>query len=147
MKSIQNTSLIIVLAFFGVQPLIAQNATEQAFQDKIAEKQVPGAQLGSLICQNADGKMVLCSGDLEETILGVTTNVPYITLNKPATPNANKAIFNANVSAVSGVITRGDFLTAGNNGQLVKCNDSHLAYAIALDDANGTQTIRVKVLK
>ena len=148
MKFILTFTLSALVASFGSINANAQSSINQAFQKKIAEKNVPRAQLGSLVCENAEGTLVLCSGTIEETVAGVVTNAPYITLNKPASPNASKSIFSALVSADAGAISKGDFLTAGSNGTLVHCdeNKSKFAYAIALDDLSGQGMIRVKVL-
>lgn len=125
----------------------AQSSIDDQVNARIQERSVAGAQLGSLICEDANGKMVLCNGDLEETVLGIATNVPYITINKPATPDASKFIFNALVSAENGAIMKGDLLVAAKGGSMAKASASDAnAYAIALEDANGNGTIRVKLI-
>lgn len=148
MKLILTFTLSAFVASFGAINANAQSSLDQSFQKKVAEKNVPGAQLGSLVCENAEGKLVLCSGNLEETVAGIVTNIPYVTLNKPSNPNSSKSIFNASVSSEAGNISKGDFLTAGTNGSLVRCdeNRSGFAYAIALDDLTGQGMIRVKVI-
>ena len=148
MKFTLTLMLAAIVVTFGMLDANAQSSVDKAFERKLAEKNVPGAQLGSLVCENADGKLVLCSGDLEESIAGIVTNVPYVTLNKPATPSSSKSIFSAMVSAEAGPVSKGDFLTAGNNGQLVRCdeNRSNFAYAVALENQAGSGIIRVKVL-
>lgn len=148
MKFILTLTLSAIVALFGTLNTNAQSSINQSFQKKIAEKNVPGAQLGSLVCENAEGKLVLCSGNLEETVAGIVTNVPYVTLNKPANPSASKSIFSAMVSTEAGTISKGDFLTAGPNGTLVRCdeNRSNFAYAVALDNLTGQGMIRVKIL-
>ena len=148
MKFTLTLTLAAIVVTFGMLDANAQSSVDKAFQKKLAEKNVPGAQLGSLVCENAEGILVLCSGDLEESISGIVTNIPYVTLNKPATPSSSKSIFSAMVSAEAGAISKGDFLTAGTNGKLVRCeeNRSNFAYAVALDDNAGSGIIRVKVL-
>lgn len=148
MKFILTITLSAIVAVCGTLNANAQSSLNQSFEKKIAEKNVPGAQLGSLVCENAEGKLTLCSGALEETVAGIVTNVPYVTLNKPASPNASKSIFSAAVSSEAGNIAKGDFLTAGPNGTLVRCDDNRtaFAYAVALDELTGQGMIRVKVL-
>lgn len=134
----------IAVCTLGTSSVFAQNSTIPAV---VSERTVENAQLGSLICEDANGKMVLCSGNLEETVLGIATNVPYVTINKPATPDASKFIFNAMVSDENGAIRKGDLLVAAKGGSMAKASVSDAnAYAIALEDANGNGTIRVKLI-
>lgn len=146
MKAFKNLT-IVAFCLVGFSTL-AQSTASNDFSHKIEKVAVAGAQLGSLVCENANGERVLCSGSMEETVLGIVTNVPYITLNKPAGPNDSKFIFNATVSAKDNAIAKGDFLAAGQGGNLVYSSDKANAYAIALDDVSGgTGMIRVKLIK
>lgn len=104
--------------------------------------------MGSLICEDASGTLVLCSGKMEETVSGIVTNLPYITLNKPSTPTSSKYIFSAIVSSEAGNIAKGDVLVPGSNGFLVRASSEskQQGYAIALEEMNSNEkTIKVKV--
>jgi hypothetical protein len=140
---LKNIVLLIVLTLPTIA--VAQNAAElpKSYVDRI----MPDVQLGTLICENAEGKRVLCSGDVEETILGIATNVPYVTINKPAAPNSSKFIFDALVSTANGKISKGDYLSASSGGTLAKASSVELAYAVAIEDASEAKKIKVKVLK
>jgi len=143
-KMLSTAALFMVLST-GFEA-IAQTSIDDQVNVRLLERSVAGAQLGSLICEDANGKMVLCSGNVEETVLGIATNVPYVTINKPATPDASKFIFNAMVSNENGSIANGDRLMASKGGVLVKCSNEIDGYAIALDDASDKGTIRVKLI-
>jgi hypothetical protein len=147
--TIIKTVVLNTLISIGLyQSTFAQSMIDQAIEKKVAERSIPAAQIGSLICENAMGDLALCSGNMEETVIGIATNVPYVTINKPATPNGNKSIFLANVSADNGPIFKGDLLIANQGGTLAKANSDLIAfaYAIALEDANSLGKIQVKLL-
>ncbi len=138
---------ILALGLIGFSTS-AQTTASDDFSHKIQKVAVAGAQLGSLVCENSEGERILCSGGLEETVLGIVTNVPYITLNKPASPTDSRFIFNAVVSAKDHDIAKGSYLKPGQNGNLVYTSSKEDAYAIALDAATGGNTmISVKLLK
>lgn len=141
-------SAILVLGFLTFSSVtVAQTSIEDNIQSKTSQREVEGAQLGSLICSDATGKLVLCSGSIEESVSGIATNVPYITLNKPTSPEDSRFIFDALVSADQGAIEVGDFLKANKGGTLVKCTrQESQAYAVALDNASANGRIRVKLL-
>lgn len=125
----------------------AQSTANDSFESKIREVAVPGAVMGSVVCENADGDRVLCSGSVDETVLGIVTNLPYITLNKPATPEASKYIFEAVVDATEGQVVEGTYLIPGKGGKLVPTTEASGAYAVALATASGPNAkIRVKLL-
>lgn len=124
----------------------AQSTAGNAAQERMAKGNVAGAQVGSLICEDAQGQRVVCSGAMEETVLGLATSVPYVTINKPADPKASKFIFDALVSAAEGVVSKGDLLKAGKGGKLVLTDDAAQAYAVALNDVTGDGVIKVKLL-
>ncbi len=147
-KLIQTALLSTVLSIAVHQNSFAQSNLDQSIDKKVAARNIPTAQIGSLICENATGELSLCSGNIEETVIGIATNVPYVTINKPATPNGNKSIFDANISVDNGPIIKGDLLIANHGGTLAKANSDMIsfAYAIALEDANGLGKIRVKLL-
>lgn len=133
-----------------VSTAVAQDANvsselDNAIAQYMQTKTVSNAELGMLLCEDAEGNKVACSGAIEETILGVVTSVPYVTVNKPQNSSASKYVFSARVS---GEITKGDYLKAVSGGALGKCNkdEMHLAYAVAIEDANGKGSIRVKVI-
>jgi hypothetical protein len=140
-----------VLALVTLISFTSFGQSKSAFQaeldKKVAEKTISGAVLGMVMCEDAQGNMTACSGSVEESVVGIVTNVPYVTLNKPATKEASKFIFDSFVSADNGTVRKGDYLAAGSKGSFVKTESANLAYAIALADVeSGQQTIKVKVL-
>ena len=140
------TLTIVALSFMGFSTL-AQSTASNDFNHKIEKVAVAGAQLGSLVCENAQGQRILCSGIQEETVLGIVTNVPYITVNKPASPDASRYIFDALISVDNGNVVAGDQLVAGSVGTLVKSADQkQQPYAIALQNADKNGIFRVKLL-
>lgn len=133
-----------------VSNAVAQDANvssemDNAIAQYMQAKTISGAELGMLLCEDAEGNKVACSGAVEETVLGIVTSVPYVTVNKPANSDASKYVFDARVS---GDVSKGDYLKAVSGGALGKCNkdEMHLAYAVAIEDANGKGSIRVKVI-
>jgi hypothetical protein len=137
-------SLITAFVFVGVNVFAQQSAElPKGYTDRL----LPDAQIGMVMCDGEDGKLSPCSGALEETVLGIVTNVPYVTLNKPSSQGESKFIFNALVSDENGSIVRGDYLKAGKDGKLVKTEDSTSAYAVALESADGSRLMKVKVIK
>ncbi|MBI1288314.1 MAG: hypothetical protein GC178_12140 [Flavobacteriales bacterium] len=152
MKSTKYTPAVVlffVLVFSGFMHLgaSAQTSIDNEIDKRNSERSVEGARLGSLVCEDANGKLTLCSGSVEETVAGIATNVPYITLNKPASPDGSKYIFQALVSDQFGSISKGDALKAVSDGKLGKCSVNETGYAIALEDSKGKEVIKVKVLK
>jgi hypothetical protein len=150
MKLIKNCMLAAGLLLLSTNIYSQQSnkvATKKAEQ-RVAQRTIANAQKGDLICTDANGNYILCTGNISETVMGFTTNVPYVTPNKPATPNASKAIFEARASVANGPIKAGDYVAAGTEpGKVVK-GDSKNAYAIALEDATANgQTFKVKVLQ
>lgn len=120
---------------------------DQAIAQRMEENKVKGVQLGTLMCEDENGKMVICSGNEFEKILGFATNVPYVTVNKPQNASDKKDEFSAFASTVSGNIRKGDYLTAGKNGTVIRCAKSDFPYAVALEDATSEgQKISVKIL-
>jgi hypothetical protein len=137
-----STAVLVMLT----ATVFAQQTTE--LPAKIAERNIVGAQIGMVMCEDAGGNTVPCTGSLEESILGIVTNVPYVTFNKPTSKDGSRFIFDSFVAAENGVISKGDYLTAGSNGNFVKTEVLSLAYAIALESVeSGQRTIKVKVLK
>jgi hypothetical protein len=125
----------------------AQTTASNDFNHKIEKVAVAGAQLGSLACENSLGQRILCSGSVEETVLGIVTNVPYITINKPATADASRFIFDALISVENGNVVAGDHLVANSGGTLAKSADQkQQPYAIALQNADKNGIFRVKLL-
>jgi len=147
MKNIITSIFAIALVAASGTSLFAQSTLDGALEARITKGTISGAQMGSLICENANGERVLCSGALEQTVLGIVTNVPYVTVNKPANPNGSKFIFEALVSSSNGALSKGDFLVAGKEGRLVLSNDANQAYAVLLDDIAIDGKARVKVLQ
>ena len=147
MKNFITSIFAIVLLIASGTSLQAQSTIDGNLEAKMAEGTITGAQLGSLICENANGERVLCSGSIEESVLGIVTNVPYVTLNKPSSTQASKFVFDSFVSADNGAVNKGDYLVAGAGGSFVKAESASLAYAIALEEVQGGQKmIRVKLL-
>lgn len=153
MKTIITSTSTIFLVFLFAVSADAQSSKGASTLDSqisamVADNALPGAQVGSVICEDAAGNKVVCSGKMEESVLGIVTNVPYVTLNKPATAGGSKFIFESFVSADGGVVNKGDYLVAGSSGNFVKTEVASLAYAIALESVeSGQRTIKVKVLK
>ena len=141
--------LCTVSAMFIMAGVMAQSTLDESVRAKIAKRTVAGAEMGSLICQDASGKLALCSGEIEETVMGIATNVPYVTLNKPASPDGNRSVFHALVTNDNGAIAKGDLLVANKGGTLTKATEgsSALAYAMPLSDLNDPKgKIKVKLL-
>jgi len=137
---------MMVLTGFG-SVSYGQSTASDSFEHKLKESAVPGAMMGSLVCQDARGARVLCSGSLDETVLGIVTNTPYITLNKPRSMNDSKFIFSALVDASSDPVTVGTHLGPGEGGKLTPVSEVSKAYAVALESASGSNAmIRVKIL-
>ena len=116
-------------------------------KEKYNQGIVEGSRVGSLICKDANGKFVLCTGSEYEKVEGFTTNAPFVTINKPAKgEKANE--FSAIISLEGGPIKKGDRLTASSTpGSVRKCTEMDVPVAIALTDAKGEgQVIKVKVL-
>lgn len=140
--------MFAVVAMFNTaaaQDANVSSEMDNAIAEYIQSKTVPNAELGMLLCEDAEGNKVACSGAVEETVLGIVTSVPYVTVNKPANSNASKYVFSARIS---GEVAKGDYLKAVRGGALGKCgmDEMHLAYAVAIEDANGKGAIRVKVI-
>ena len=136
----------------GYGDFFPSDQTEQlAYQNtlNVMEAFATGAEIGMILCEDASGNKVVCSGSVEETVLGVITSAPYITVNKPADASASKFVFSAKVSESNGEIVKGDYLKAVEGGNFGKCSKEEIpfAYAIALDDASGKDRIRVKIIK
>ncbi len=145
MKKNLNILFALVAIFTMTTSVIAQQSAElpKAYMEKL----VPGAQLGMVMCEDANGTMLACTGNMEETILGIVTSIPYVTINKPTSPDGSKYIFESYVSADNGAVNKGDYLIAGASGNFVKAESESTAYAIALEEVQGGQKmIRVKLL-
>lgn len=148
-------SSIIVIAFvlLNIGTALAQatfsssQSLDAAMAAKLEQGSVKGAQLGTLMCEDENGKMVICSGNEFEKILGFATNIPYVTVNKPQNPNDKKDEFSGFASLAAGKINKGNYVTAGKNGTVVRCEKSEYPYAVALEDATSEgQQIKVKIL-
>ena len=137
--------VLTLIQFANTEQIFGQesNLLPVGYQQRV----VPGIELGELVCEDVNGQMVRCSGAIEETILGIVTNVPYITVNKPASPDASRYIFDALISVDNGNVVAGDQLVAGSVGTLVKSADQkQQPYAIALQNADKNGIFRVKLL-
>jgi hypothetical protein len=136
--------VLTLIQFANTEQIFGQesNLLPVGYQQRV----VSGIELGDLVCEDVNGQMVRCSGAIEETILGIVTNVPYITVNKPTSASESKYIFNAQVSTVTNAISRGDHLALTKDGRLEKAQGSSKAYAIAMEDATANGLIPVKVI-
>lgn len=137
--------VLTLIQFANTEQIFGQesNLLPVGYQQRV----VPGIELGELVCQDVNGQMVRCSGAIEETILGIVTNVPYITVNKPASPDASRYIFDALISVDNGNVVAGDPLVANGGGTLAKSVDQkQQPYAIAMQNADKSGIIRVKLL-
>ncbi|CAN5426800.1 hypothetical protein BH09BAC1_BH09BAC1_23890 [soil metagenome] len=141
---------LLITAICMANTLSAQTKldSETMAREKYNEGVVEGSQVGSLICKDANGKFVLCTGSDYEKVQGFATSAPFVTINKPAMgEKANE--FSAIVSVKEGgAIKRGDRLTAGTTpGSVRKCTELDVPIAIALTDAESEGAIiKVKAL-
>lgn len=135
---------IVLLVLSTLNYAYSQSMTGAQPPKEYNERIIPGVQLGTLMCEDENGKMVICSGNEFEKILGFATNVPYVTVNKPQNASDKKDEFSA---FASGKINKGDYVTAGKNGTVIRCEKSDFPYAVALEDATSEgQKMRVKIL-
>lgn len=141
--------LAITSSVASAQDANSSSELDATVQEYMDSKSVDGAELGMVLCEDADGNRVVCSGSIEETVLGVITSAPYVTVNKPANSTASKFVFTAMVSESNGPISKGDYLKAVEGGSFGKCSKDEIpfAYAVALDDSAGKDRIRVKIIK
>ncbi len=150
MKNLTLSVCYIILCCVLTKNAFGQISRSGEIEKRLAERNIPGAQLGSLACEDNTGKWTLCTGALDETILGVVTNVPYITVNKPADPKGSKNIFVAFVSSENGSIVAGDRLIAHKGGVLAKAKEDAQFienYAVALEHFDsGTGKIKVRLI-
>ena len=147
MKYISVTILSLVLFCVSVNAQSTFSSAEKldlAIAQRMDTKTMEGVQLGTLMCQDEKGKMIICSGNEFEKILGFATNFPYVTVNKPQNATDKKDEFSA---FASGAIKKGDYVTAGKNGTVIRCEKSDFPYGVALEDAiSDGQKIIVKIL-
>lgn len=155
LKYLKMKTIFFFSAFLSLSVITSLNCFGQIsrsgqIEKRLAERSIPNAQLGSLACEDNTGKWTLCSGALDETVLGVVTNVPYITVNKPADPKGSKNIFTAFVSSENGAVVAGDRLIAHEGGVLAKAKEDAQFienYAVALEHLDsGTGRIKVRLL-
>ena len=154
MKGMIRIFSIVSLLFATSSLALAQDANSSSeldatIQEYLDSKSIDGAELGTVLCEDAHGNKVICSGAIEETVLGIVTNVPYLTINKSANSSASKYVFSSKVSESNGTIAKGDYLKAVEGGNFGKCSKEEIpfAYAVALEDAAGKDKIRVKIIK
>ncbi|MGE0637896.1 MAG: hypothetical protein AB7P01_15745 [Bacteroidia bacterium] len=138
---------IVLLVLSTLNYAYAQSTNGAQPPKGYTERIIPGVEIGKLMCEDENGKMVICSGNEFEKILGFATNVPYVTVNKPQHASDKKDEFSAFASTASGKISKGDYLTAGKNGTVVRCEKTDFPYAVALEDATSEgQKFSVKIL-
>ncbi len=117
---------------------------DKAIAQRMEENNIKGVQLGTLMCEDENGKMVICSGNEFEKILGFATNVPYVTVNKPQNASDKKDEFSA---FASGTIKKGDYVTAAKSGTVIRCEKADFPYGVAMENATSDgQRIIVKIL-
>lgn len=141
---------VFVLAFTALS-VQAQNTAKTAadldkqWNDKLAARTLNSAVVGSLIAMNSDGKVVLATGNEFETILGFTTNAPYVTPNKPTTAAGKRDEF---TGIAYGTINAGDYVCPCNEkpGSVKKCEAGQKPYAKALTAGSNGSSFSVKVL-
>ncbi len=140
-------NIIVVLILTSTNAAIAQQSAQ--LPDGYVKNLSHDLQIGMVVCEDANGEMNPCSGALEESVIGIVTNVPYVTVNKPVDPKASRFNFVANVSEADGAISQGDYLKIAAGGTLVriKTDEIPFAYAVALENANGKGQITVKVIR
>ncbi len=134
----------IILSSYSVFSQTANSPTNELAQKKQKENQISGAKVGQMACRDESGKLTLCSGAEFENIQGIITNEPFITINKPASPNANRRVFQAYVSLANGTIEKGTNLCTGKGGTLQTCTKGWLPFAIAAENAT-TEGSLIKV--
>lgn len=137
------------LTFMIVAITAAANAQSTAdnagLQARMSENMVAGARIGSLVCENANGKMALCSGDEFERVLGFATSTPYVTINKRP-KGENQDTFEGFASMAGGEISAGDYICAGPNGTVKRCDNAAFAYGKAQSSASSEgQTVTVRI--
>lgn len=143
------TATILPILFFGISvnaqtTFSSAEKLDLAIAQRMDSKTIEGVQLGTLMCQDENGKMIICSGNEFEKILGFATSVPYVTVNKPQIASDKKDEFSA---FASGAIKKGDYVTAGKNGTVIRCEKSDFPYGVAMEDATSDgQKIIVKIL-
>jgi len=143
--------LIISFLIFSIFYANAQNSViTNSYNNKIKKRTINEAQIGSLIAIDEYGNYVLSTGSIYEKIVGFTTSAPYVTPNKPSSPNGSRVEFEGIISVdEGGVIKEGDFLCPCKNhhGHVKKCLESENPYAVAQENGNSeNQKIKVKVL-
>lgn len=140
--------LIISFLIFSIFCANAQNSVMNNTSNK--KRTINEAKIGSLIAIDEYGNYILATGSIYEKIVGFTTSAPYVTPNKPTSPNGSRVKFYGIVSVdEGGIIKEGDFLCPCKNhpGFVKKCSENEDAYAVAQESANTeAQKIKVKVL-
>ena len=146
--------ILPVIAFFLAMHVMAQkpisraSALDETLEQKMKERTIPGAEIGTLICEDEYGKWKICSGSEYEEVKGFATTVPYVTANK-VPPGENKTEFIGIASTSAGEINEWDYLCPceQNPGMVKKCDKTDFPYAKAMGKATSTgQKIKVKVL-
>lgn len=154
MKTKYYSSIVTaVLVLFSIGSAWSQTTVSSsqnldvAIAHKIEKNSIKGVAIGTLMCENENGEMIICSGNEFEKILGFATNIPYVTVNKPQNPNDKKDEFSGFASLAAGKISKGNYVAAGKNGTVVRCEKTDYPYAVALEDAvSEGQHINVKIL-
>lgn len=138
--------LTLFVASFSLAAQAQTSADNAGLQAKMAKQEVAGVKVGSLVCENAEGEMSLCSGDEYEKVLGFATSAPYVTVNKRP-QGQNQDTFEGFASVEAGAIKEGDYVCAGANGTVKRCENAALAYGVAKTSASSEgQKITVRVL-
>lgn len=119
---------LITLFAATVISVNAQNSADDAgLRAKMQKSMIPSAKVGSLMCEDANGNMIVCSGDEFEKVIGFATSTPYVTVNKRS-KGENQDTFDG---FASGEISVGDYVSAGPNGTVKRCDNVAFAYGKA----------------
>jgi hypothetical protein len=130
---------------FAVSAQVSSTNLDAAISNKVASKTISNAVVGHLIAQNSEGKVVLATGNEFETILGFTTNAPYVTPNKPLTATGKIDEF---TGIAYGTINAGDYVCPCGEkpGSVKTCEAGQKPYAKALTAGSNGSSFAVKVL-
>jgi hypothetical protein len=144
MKRILN--LLALCLLFPVFQSIAQNSnSDEELKSRLTERIIDGVKIGTLMCEDSNGNMVICSGDEFEKVLGFATSIPYVTVNKRP-KNQSQIEYSGIASVAGGFISSGDYLCPSDDGKLRRCEKLDIPYAKSISDAsteNSAITVRI----
>ena len=145
MKTILN--LFALCFFFTVTQSTAQNSDSNAeLESRLAEHTIDGVTLGTLMCEDGNGDMIICTGDEFEKVLGFATSTPYVTVNKRP-KNQNQDTFSGYASMEAGIVSIGDYVCPSKEGKLKRCEKIDMPYARAISSASSENSeLLVRIL-